>query len=55
MSPTPEDAITLITCGGDPYYVGGVARYDYTHRLIVRGTLTSVTAANPDSAPAIGG
>jgi len=55
MSPTPEDAITLITCGGDPYYVGGVARYDYTHRLIVRGTLTSVTAANPDSDPTAGG
>ena len=55
MSPTPSDAITIITCGGDPYYVGGVARYDYTHRLIVRGILTSVTVANPGNVPASGG
>jgi len=55
MSPTPSDAITIITCGGDPYYVGGVAGYDYTHRLIVRGTLTSVTAENHGNAPTAGG
>jgi LPXTG-site transpeptidase (sortase) family protein len=41
MMPTPgTDQVTLITCGGDPYYVGGSARYDYTHRLIVRASFT---------------
>lgn len=53
MGPTPgQDVATLITCGGDPYYVGGVARYDYTHRLIVRAALTDVFTAEP--APAGG-
>lgn len=48
MSPTPgKDQVTIITCGGDPFYVGGVARYDYTHRLIVRASLTEVLAADP--------
>lgn len=51
MSPTPgKDQVTIITCGGDPYYVGGVARYDYTHRLIVRASLTDVFAADPAAA-----
>jgi LPXTG-site transpeptidase (sortase) family protein len=54
MSPTPgKDQVTIITCGGDPFYVGGVAEYDYTHRLIVRASLTGVFAA--DAAPAGGG
>jgi LPXTG-site transpeptidase (sortase) family protein len=38
MGPMPSDTLTLITCGGSPYYVGGTLRYDYTHRLIVRAT-----------------
>jgi LPXTG-site transpeptidase (sortase) family protein len=41
MSSTPTDTLTVITCGGSPYYVGGVLRYDYTHRLIVRAAFTS--------------
>ena len=54
MSPTPgTDQVTIITCGGDPFYVGGTAGYDYTHRLIVRASLTEVFAA--DAAPAGGG
>ena len=54
MSPTPgKDQVTIITCGGDPFYVGGTAAYDYTHRLIVRASLTNVFAAEP--APAGGG
>ena len=54
MSPTNSDVITLITCGGDPYYVGGNARYDYTHRLIVRGSLTEVVSSEPVPAAAGG-
>jgi len=55
MSPTPgSDVVTLITCGGDPFYVGGTAGYDYTHRLIVRASLTGVFAAEPVP-PASGG
>lgn len=42
MGPTPSDTMTVITCGGDYFYVGGVAQYDYTHRLIVRATLTGI-------------
>jgi LPXTG-site transpeptidase (sortase) family protein len=38
MGATPTETLTLITCGGSPYYVGGVLRYDYTHRLIVRAS-----------------
>jgi LPXTG-site transpeptidase (sortase) family protein len=54
MSPTPgKDQVTIITCGGDPFYVGGTAGYDYTHRLIVRASLTEVFAADP--VPASGG
>jgi LPXTG-site transpeptidase (sortase) family protein len=41
MSPTSNDVVTLITCGGASYYVGGTFRYDYTHRLIVRAAFTS--------------
>jgi LPXTG-site transpeptidase (sortase) family protein len=40
MHQTSTDTLTLITCGGASYYVGGVFRYDYTHRLIVRAALT---------------
>ena len=48
MSPTPgKDQVTIITCGGDPFYVGGIAGYDYTHRLIVRASLTNVFTAEP--------
>jgi LPXTG-site transpeptidase (sortase) family protein len=51
MMPTPgTDQVTLITCGGDPYYVGGVARYDYTHRLIVRALHTGTFTAEPAAA-----
>jgi LPXTG-site transpeptidase (sortase) family protein len=42
MGPTPTDTITLITCGGQPFYIGGTFRYDYTHRLVVRGALAQV-------------
>lgn len=42
MGPTPSDTMTVITCGGDYFYVGGVAQYDYTHRLIVRAALTGI-------------
>jgi LPXTG-site transpeptidase (sortase) family protein len=42
MGPTSTDSITLITCGGSTYYVGGTFRYDYTHRLIVRAGLSGV-------------
>lgn len=44
MDPTPSDTMTVITCGGDYFYVGGVAQYDYTHRLIVRAALTGIQA-----------
>jgi LPXTG-site transpeptidase (sortase) family protein len=55
MYPTPgSDVVTLITCGGDPYYVGGTARYDYTHRLIVRATLTEIVSSEPVPAAAGG-
>lgn len=47
MSPTTTDTITIITCGGSFYYTGDpVFRGDYTHRLVVRGTLSSVSVAN---------
>lgn len=42
MYGTDEDMITIITCGGSPFYVGGSAGYDYTHRLVVRGELVEV-------------
>ena len=42
MGPSSTDEITIITCGGQPYYVGGFFRYDYTRRLVVRGRLASV-------------
>lgn len=50
MDQTPTDTMTVITCGGDFFYVGGVAQYDYTHRLIVRAALTGVQGG-----PAAGG
>lgn len=54
MDPTPSDTMTVITCGGDYFYVGGVAQYDYTHRLIVRAALTGIEAAGAAAAPAGG-
>lgn len=45
MHGTDADVITLITCGGTPYYVGGVAGYDYTHRRVVRAALVDVNQA----------
>jgi LPXTG-site transpeptidase (sortase) family protein len=42
MSGSSEDVITLITCGGSPYYIGGSFGYDYTHRLVVRAELVEV-------------
>lgn len=45
MAGTDKDMITLITCGGSPFYIGGSAGYDYTHRLVVRGELVSVNEA----------
>ena len=47
MGPTPSDTMTVITCGGDFFYVGGVAQYDYTHRLIVRATLSGTQPGGP--------
>jgi LPXTG-site transpeptidase (sortase) family protein len=55
MAPTDYHAITLITCGGEPFYVGGSLRYDYTHRLVVRGSLNQVSLANSGEEPASGG
>lgn len=40
MNPTPDATITLITCGGDWL----PDEHNYSHRLIVNGKLTSVTA-----------
>jgi LPXTG-site transpeptidase (sortase) family protein len=42
MGPTEGDTMTVITCGGDYFYVGGIAGYDYTHRLVVRAALTGM-------------
>lgn len=42
MGPSGADTMTIITCGGDPFYIGGVFRYDYTHRLVVRAALAGV-------------
>ncbi len=58
MASNGSDVITVITCGGDYFYVGGIAGYDYTHRLVVRGSLAGVepaSAAATDQAPASGG
>lgn len=43
MAGTNSDMITLITCGGTPFYVGGTAGYDYTDRRIVRGELVEIS------------
>ena len=52
MSPTDNDVITLITCGGTFYYTGDpVFNGDYTHRRIVRATF--VRGGQP--VPAAGG
>lgn len=45
MHGTDHDVITLITCGGTPFYVGGTAGYDYTNRQIVRAELVEVIEA----------
>ena len=58
MSSNGSDVITIITCGGDYFWVGGVAGYDYTHRLVVRGSLAGVEPPPPppaDQAPVSGG
>lgn len=56
MAPTSTDMMTIITCGGTFFYTGDpVFRGDYTNRLIVRATLTSVSAAGSAPAPASGG
>jgi LPXTG-site transpeptidase (sortase) family protein len=59
MGPTGSDTITVITCGGDYFYVGGIAAYDYTHRLVVRAALTGIepppAAVGAEQAPAAGG
>ena len=50
--------MTVITCGGDYFYVGGIAAYDYTHRLVIRAALTSIepaAAAGAPQDPAAGG
>jgi LPXTG-site transpeptidase (sortase) family protein len=51
MSPTDDDVITLITCGGSFYYTGDpVFNGDYTHRRIVRALF-----AGQNQPPAAGG
>jgi LPXTG-site transpeptidase (sortase) family protein len=59
MAATGTDTMTVITCGGDPFYVGGIAQYDYTHRLVVRAALTGIeppaAAAGAQQTPAAGG
>ena len=45
MGPSGGDTVTVITCGGSYFYVGGIAQYDYTHRLVVRAALTSIEPA----------
>lgn len=45
MHATDKDVITLITCGGTPYYIGGQFGYDYTNRHIVRGELVETNGA----------
>lgn len=45
MHGTDTDMITLITCGGTPFYVGGTAGYDYTNRQIIRAELVEVNQA----------
>lgn len=47
MFGTPEDLITIITCGGDPYYIGGPFNYDYTHRQVIRATLSHANVPAP--------
>ena len=59
MGPSGGDTMTVITCGGSYFYVGGIAEYDYTHRLVIRAALTgiekpgSVSAGQPE--PPAGG
>jgi LPXTG-site transpeptidase (sortase) family protein len=43
MSPTEEDVITVITCGGDYFHTGGRFGGDYTNRRVVRAALSQVT------------
>jgi len=52
MSPTSNDVITLITCGGSFYYTGDpVFNGDYTHRRVIRATFSGIA----ELAPAAGG
>ena len=55
MGPSGADTMTIITCGGAPFYIGGVFAYDYTHRLIVRAALTGVELVAASEDPATGG
>ena len=43
MSPTEDDVITVITCGGEYFYTGGRFGGDYTNRRVVRASLSQVT------------
>jgi LPXTG-site transpeptidase (sortase) family protein len=55
MGPSGADTMTIITCGGAPFYIGGVFRYDYSHRLIVRAALTGVELVTASEDPSTGG
>ena len=41
MLGTPDDVITIITCDGDPFFIGGSFGYDYTHRRVIRASLVN--------------
>ncbi len=48
MGATDADVMTIVTCGGTFFYTGDpVFRGDYTNRLIVRASLSSVNAVAP--------
>jgi LPXTG-site transpeptidase (sortase) family protein len=51
MGPTPDDVLTLITCDGTFYYTGDpVYGGDYSHRRIVRATLSGLNQPAPAAA-----
>jgi LPXTG-site transpeptidase (sortase) family protein len=60
MLGTPDDVITIITCDGDPFFIGGSFGYDYTHRRVIRASLVNShpaavvdpAAAQPAAVPA---
>jgi LPXTG-site transpeptidase (sortase) family protein len=45
MLGTEEDVMTIITCDGDPFFIGGSFGYDYTHRRVIRAALVNVHPA----------